>query len=296
MDLSIIVVSYNSERWLRECLSAVADRLARIRAEVVLVDNASTDGSVSLVSAEFPWVRLIRNATNRGFAAAVNRGLAASRGGAVLWLNPDAVLLDDGMVELVRYLEAHREVGIVGPQLVDPDGAVQRSARAFPSYEWPVAHRRSIWTRLVPWNPYSRRYLRTDADPTRIQEVDWVSGACLLHRREVADALGGLDERFFMYCEDVDFCLRARQHGWVVRYHPGARVRHHLGGSTATAERRMLVEQHRSLWRYYLKHFPRRPVVDPLAWLIIWGRCGGALAAYRLRQLARAGRSRPHLW
>lgn len=288
MVLTVVIVNYNGGRFLQECLTAVRRHLAGLPHEVVLVDNASADDSLDVVRREFPWVRLVAQGRNLGFAAAVNRGLAASCGRYVLWLNPDAVLLDEGIKTLVAYLDEHPTVGIVGPQLVDPDGRIQQSARAFPSYLWPVAHRRSIWTRFLPRNPYSRRYLRSDADPTRVQEVDWVSGACLLHRRRVADAIGGLDERFFMYCEDVDFCLRARQHGWVVHYHPGARVLHRIGGSTETAERAMLVERHRSLWRYYLKHFPRRRAIDPIAWAVIWGRCGFAVAAWALRTSIKA--------
>lgn len=291
MDLSVIIVNYNGGRFLTSCLEAVARQLRAVEHEVVVVDNGSTDRSLDLVRRGFPDVPLLPNGTNLGFAAAVNRGLAATTGRYVLWLNPDAVLLDEGMAELIRYLDAQPRVGIVGPQLVDPDGRVQPSARTFPSYGWPLAHRRSIWTRLVPWNPYTRRYLRTDADPARIQEVDWVSGACLLHRRALLEAIGGLDEGFFMYCEDVDFCLRAQQHGWAVHYHPGARVLHHIGGSTVTAERAMLVERHRSLWRYYLKHFPRRPWVDPLAWVVIWGRCGVAVSFWHLRAALRPRRS-----
>ena len=117
------------------------------------------------------------------------------------------------------------------------------------------------------------------------QDVDWVSGACLLHRRALVDEIGALDERFFMYCEDVDFCLRAKQAGRIVRYDPRMRVSHQVAGSTRRRRRRMLYERHRSLWRYYKKHFPRRLLIDPVAWAAIWGRCGLVVAGDAARSL-----------
>ena len=133
-------------------------------------------------------------------------------------------------------------------------------------------------------NRYSRLYLYTDWGHTNLQEVDWVSGACLLHRREVVTDIGPLDERFFMYCEDVDFCLRARRRGWAVRYHPGARVLHHIAGSSRLRPFRMVVERHRSMWRYYAKHFQRNALKDLAVGAGIWGRCAGMMAREALKR------------
>jgi GT2 family glycosyltransferase len=278
MDLSVIIVTFNSAGYLDACLDALDGHLAGLSTEICVVDNASEDASREIASRRAPRVQLVANPRNLGFAAGVNRGLAATSGRSVLWLNPDSVLLNGGARELVAYLDAHPEAGILGPKILDPDGELQRSARAFPSYDWALGHRHSLFTRLFPANPYSKRYLRTDLDPARVQDADWVSGACLLHRREVSDRLGGLDERFFMYCEDVDFCLRARQAGWTVRYHPALTVTHHVAASTHRRSRTMLVERHRSLWRYYRKHFPRQWFLDTVAWSAIVGRCALVVA------------------
>jgi GT2 family glycosyltransferase len=284
IDLSVVVVGYQSAPFLDACLDSIDRALSALSYEVVVVDNASSDASADLLAGR-ARVRLIRNPVNRGFAAAANQGIAATTGRVVMWLNPDSVLLDDGAAALVRTLDERPDVGVIGPRILDPDGRLQRSARAFPSYDWAVGHRHSWLTRLLPNNPYSRRYLLADLDMSAAQDVDWVSGACLLHRRALVDAMGGLDERFFMYCEDVDFCLRARQAGLAVRYDPRMQVRHQVAGSTRLRPRRMLYERHRSLWRYYKKHFPRRVLVDPVAWAAIWGRCGLVVAGDTVRGL-----------
>lgn len=278
MDLSAVIVTFNSAGYLDACLDSLDSQLHGLSTEICVVDNASEDGSREIATRRMPRVRLVANPRNLGFAAAVNRGLAATSGRVVLWLNPDSVVLDGGVRELVAYLDAHPEAGILGPKILDPDGRLQRSARAFPSYDWALGHRHSLLTRVFPANPYSKRYLRTDLDPAKVQDADWVSGACLVHRREVSDRLGGLDERFFMYCEDIDFCLRARQAGWSVRYHPALTVAHHVAASTRRRSTTMLVERHRSLWRYYRKHFPRAPLLDAVAWSAIVGRCALVVA------------------
>lgn len=290
MELSIIIVNYNAAPFLSRCVESIEAFIAGAPHEVCLVDNASTDGSLTLVRNRFPRVRLIANDRNLGFAAAINQGLRATHGRYVLWLNPDSELLDGGLPELVRYLDRNTAVGIVGPQILDWDGAVQLSCRSFPSYGTALFHRHSLLTRWFPANRYSRRYLHTGWDHGQVREVDWVSGACLLHRRQLVREIGPADERFFMYCEDVDFCLRARRRNWAVHYHPGARVRHCIGGSSRLAATRTSIERHRSMWRYYAKHFGRSPVKDAVVGAAIWGRCGWALAAAGLRRgIARRG-------
>lgn len=278
MDLSVIVVSFNSAAFLERCLASVDAWLRGVDHHVCVVDNASSDGSVALVHRLFPRVEVIANRENLGFAAGVNRGLRATEGRYVLWLNPDAELLDGGARDLIDYLGTHPRVGIVGPQLVDPSGEVQLSCRSFPSYRTALFHRYSLMTRLFPGNPGSREYLLSDWDHRSARAVDWVSGACLLHRRSVLDEVGGLDERFFMYCEDVDFCLRARQAGWGVQYHPAMRVLHHIGGSSRPGSVPLVVARHRSMWRYYTKHFRRHPLKDAVVAGAVWARCGLAAA------------------
>ncbi len=273
MDLSVIIVNYNAAPYLARCLNSIESCLWGITCEVCVVDNASTDCTRMLIGNRFPGVQLIANDRNLGFAAGVNQGLERTHGRYVLWLNPDAEILNEGVRELLRYLDSAPKVGIIGPQIVDSDGGIQLSCRSFPSYRTVLCHRYSLLTRLRPQNHYSRDYLHTDWDHASLREVDWVSGACLLHRRELLDDLGGLDERFFMYCEDVDFCLRARQAGWKVHYHPAMRVLHHIGGSSRQSPVLMAIERHRSMWRYYAKHFQRNSLQDTTVGAGILGRC-----------------------
>ena len=287
MELSVIVVSHNTAAFLAHCLSSVGSSLSGIRHEICVVDNASTDGTVELIENRFPHVELISNDRNLGFAAGVNRGLERTRGRYLLWLNPDGEILNGGMAELLRCLNGEPKVGIIGPQIVDPDGGVQLSCRSFPSYRTALCSRYSLLTRWLPGNRLSRQYLQSGWDHAAIREVDWVSGACLLHRREVVEDIGGLDERFFMYCEDVDFCLRARQAGWRVLYHPGMQVLHHIAGSSRRSPSLMMLERHRSMWRYYAKHFPRNPLKDAAVGAAIWGRCAWLVAREALRDGAR---------
>jgi N-acetylglucosaminyl-diphospho-decaprenol L-rhamnosyltransferase len=267
--LSIVIVSHNARELLAACLASLDEHLRGVEHEVCVVDNASTDGSADLVREQFPRVRLLVEPRNRGFAAAVNAAMEATSGRYVCWLNPDARLLGGGMSEVLEYLEAHERVGIAGPQLVNADGSVQHSFRSFPSYATALFNRNSLLTRLFPRNRFTRRYLLTDLDRNAVQETDWVSGACLIHRR----ALGTLDDRFFLYMEDIDFCLRARAAGWGIVYHPALRVLHHIGGSSRRVPVRRVVALHRSIWRYYAKHFRRNPLLDAASAAVIWGRC-----------------------
>jgi GT2 family glycosyltransferase/lipopolysaccharide/colanic/teichoic acid biosynthesis glycosyltransferase len=292
MDLSVIVVSFNSAGFIERCLASVETCLRAVNHEICVVDNASSDGSARLVRERFPRVTVIENLENLGFAAGVNRGLDATRGCYVLWLNPDAELLDGGVGDLIDYFEKHPRVGIIGPQLLDPSGEVQLSCRSFPSLRTALFHRYSLLTRWFPKNPGSSEYLLSDWDHGTAREVDWVSGACLLHRRHLLDAIGPLDEGFFMYCEDVDFCLRARQAGWRVHYHPGMQVLHHIGGSSRPDAVPLVVARHRSMWRYYAKHFRRHPLKDAVVAGVVWARCGLAAArvSWRRRRAARGPR------
>ena len=268
MSLSIIVVNYNTRALLATCLEALAKHV-RVEHEVVVIDNASADGSADMVRAQFPQVRLLAMETNRGFAAAVNAGLAATTGAYVCWLNPDARLLNDGLAEVLAYLDEHAEAGVVGPQVVNPDGSIQHSSRMFPSVTAAFFNRNSLMTRFFPENRFSRRYLGMDRDRETVHQTDWVSGACLIHRREV----GQLDERFFLYMEDIDFCLRATRAGWKVMYHPALQVMHQIGGSSRHMPVRRVVAMHRSIWRYYAKHFRRNVLRDAASAAVIGARC-----------------------
>jgi N-acetylglucosaminyl-diphospho-decaprenol L-rhamnosyltransferase len=231
MDLSIVVVSWNVRDLLRRCLASLAESpRPEGGIQIIVVDNGSTDGSVEMVRAEFPSVLLVANSENRGFPAANNQGIAVAQGRYVFLLNPDTEVLEDALPTMVDFADTHPDVGIVGPQLLNPDGSVQSSRRRFPTLVTALFD--STW--LEPHAPRRilDRYHVRDRPADVVQEVDWVDGAALMARREAIEQVGSMDEGFFMYSEELDWCRRFQQAGWRVFYLPTARVVHHRGKSS----------------------------------------------------------------
>ena len=291
MDLSVVVVSFNAREYLRRCLATVLEHTKGVSCEVIVVDNASWDDSAQMVEAEFPQAALIRLSANLGFAAACNRGMGRAAGEFIILLNPDTELAEDAFSPMVAYCRQNPAVGILGPKLLNSDGSLQLSCRHFPSHLTSLFNRQSVLTRLFPGNPFSRRYLMTDWAHDRIAPVDWLSGACLLLRREMVERIGGMDEGFFMYIEDVDLCYRAHQAGYEVVYFPPVAVTHHIGKSTETMPNRSILQWHRSMWRYYRKHMRGNLLLDALTLAGIVARCLYQLALQNGRRLlARARR------
>jgi GT2 family glycosyltransferase len=222
--------------------------------EVIVVDNASADGSPDMVAAEFPEVRLHRSPTNLGFPAGNNAGYRLSHGRYFMLLNSDTVVLPGAFAELVAFADARPRAGIVGPRVLNPDGSLQMSCRRFPTLGAGL-FRNTPLGKLFPNNRFTRDYLMTDWRHDEPRAVDWVSGCCLVARREMIEEIGPLDESFFMYCEDVDWAYRAGQAGWEVLYDPRATVIHEIGRSTDQAVNRMIVQFHRSMYRFFCKHY-----------------------------------------
>lgn len=270
-DLSVIIVTYRSARDIDACLQSVRDAVRGLRAEIVVVDNASGDETTTFAR-RHEGVTVVPLDRNVGFGAGINEGLRHTSGRYVLWVNPDGRLTGGRLSEMLAWMDGHPDVGVVGGRILDPSGSVQLSARAFPSYGAALGHRYSLLTRWFPRNPWSRRYLRAESSFTDAEPVDWVSGAFVLHRRAVSEALHGLDERFFMYVEDVDFCKRTWDAGWKVYFHPGMVMEHAIGGSSRQVNRPMILARHRSMWRYYRKHFRTFWPKDAVVWAVIWGR------------------------
>ncbi|MBM3502040.1 MAG: glycosyltransferase family 2 protein [Armatimonadetes bacterium] len=254
--LSVCIVSWNCRDDLVACLASLADAAPGPGTEVLLVDNASTDDTVDVVETRFPRVRVIPNARNRGFAAATNQALAEASGEYLLLLNPDTVVPAGALRELVAFAEAHPEAGIVAPKLLNPDGSLQPSCRRFPT---PTAalFRHTLLGRLFPRNRWSSEYVMADWGHEEPREVDWVSGACLMVRRDLYEEIGPLDEEFFWGSEDVDYCYRTHRAGRKVLYTPAPAIMHRIGASTNKAQVRTILNFHRSMLRLYRKHMAR---------------------------------------
>jgi N-acetylglucosaminyl-diphospho-decaprenol L-rhamnosyltransferase len=255
--LTVVVVSYNVERLLGACLEALRAAIARapdLPTRVVVVDNASRDGSVALVRERFPEFEVRALDRNLGFSAGNNVALRDADGPFVLLLNPDTEVRDDAPAALVRFLEAHPKAGTVGGRLVYPDGSFQHSVFRFPTLPmafldfFPINHRLTD-SRLngrYPSGWYDRPF-----------EVDHPLGACVCIRREVLDQVGLMDEGYFMYAEEVDLCWRIKRAGWQVWYTPDATIVHHQGASTSQFRGEMLVQLHRSRYRFFERSYGR---------------------------------------
>lgn len=261
MDVSIVILNYNTREHLAECLRAIlvegSSTLSDgpLEVEVFVVDNASSDGSAQMVARDFPWVTLIRSDRNGGYAYGNNLALRRATGRHVLVLNPDSVLPRGAIAELVMRLQAHPEAGIVGPKLVRPDGSMHLACRrSFPTPS--VAFfRLSGLSSLFPRSRVFGRYNLTFVDPDRPLEVDAVCGACMLIRRSVIERIGLLDERFFLYGEDLDWCLRTRDAGWTVRYEPSTVVLHQHGAASRKRPLRTTYHFFRAMDLFYRKHY-----------------------------------------
>ena len=272
MDLSVIVVNYKARDLLLECLLALAPDLARLESETVVVDNDSRDGAPEALAQRFPAVRVIANAENVGYGRAVNQGIRATSGTFVLVMNPDCEPHPGAVGTLLEYLRSHPQAAIAGPRLLRPDGGIEHSARSFPDHFTFLFNRYSLLTRLFPNNRFSRRYLLSDWDHLSVREVDWLSGAFLVVRRAAIAQVGAMDEAYFMFNEDVDWCRRMKFAGWANVYVPDAQVVHHVGASKSRVAPRVIVERHRGMIHYFRKHHPAPAPLDALAAAFIMAR------------------------
>jgi len=281
--LSVVIVNYNARDHLLECIRSLRDDGVE---DIVLVDNASRDGSLQAVAAADGGVVCLPTGGNLGFGAAANRGLAAARGQYLAVLNPDVVVEPGTTKALADALDRDRGLGAVGPRVDNPDGSLYPSARAFPTLGDAVGH--AFLGFVAPDNRFSRRYRLLDWDHGSARDVDWVSGTFVLLRREALAETGRFDEGYFMYVEDVDLCWRLWQAGWRVGYEPAGRVIHTVGASSELAPYRMIVAHHRSLLRFSSRTARgfRRLVLPVVA--------AGLAVRTVLAWLQRARRGRPH--
>jgi GT2 family glycosyltransferase len=281
VPLSILIVSYNVKDDLRQCLDSLRDGFDSF--EIIVVDNHSLDGTVEMLRREFPEIKLIENRENCGFARAANQGIACSKGQFLLLLNPDTKVNSGGLCQLTDFLERDPRVGILGCQIVDAAGKRHYSGRSFPGFTASFSNSQSILNRLMPDNPWSRKYLLKDLNLDKPTEVDWVSGSCMLVRRKVFEEIGHLDTRFFMFVEDVDFCRRTKQAGWQVVYFSQVSLLHNQGRSVRQRKLKMLAVHHKSMYQYYLKYYDLGRPVNIMVLLGIWFRLGITSLSYWIR-------------
>ncbi|CUS98935.1 Glycosyltransferase, GT2 family [Candidatus Kryptonium thompsonii] len=232
VDLSIIIVNYNVKDFLENALRSIEKAIEGISAEVFVVDNASEDGSVEMVKQKFPWVKVIANKQNLGFAKANNQALKIAKGKYILLINPDTIVQEDTFKVLISFFESHPECGMAGCKILNPDGTLQLACRrSFPT-PWVAFTKMVGLSTLFPKSKIFAKYNLTYLDPDVITEVDAVSGSFMMIRREVYEQVGGLDDDFFMYGEDIDWCYRIKKAGWKIYYVPLTQIIHFKGEST----------------------------------------------------------------
>ena len=271
MKFSVVMVNYDSWSYSLRCIDSLYGT-GYEDFEVVVVDNGQEEAPPEMAHR----VHLIHNSENVGFAKACNQGISDSSGEYVVLINPDTVVEEDFFESLERIFGENSRAGVVGPKIVDGEGNLQLSARKELSFASGLLGRTSLLTRFFPKNPLVRRLFPAAAELTGPTVVDWVSGACMVIRRQTLYEIGSMDERFFMYFEDADLCRRARESGWLVYYLPQIEVLHHTGASTR-ARTRAIWNLHKSAFLYHRKHGSHGPL-QLYSLLVAMGLCARALA------------------
>jgi GT2 family glycosyltransferase len=258
-QLDIIIVNYNSTHYLLRCLDSIQRHLQKeIKADIHVIDNASAENA-DVAAEAFPNVKMHKNRKNVGFARAVNQCMAETKAPYILILNPDTMVEKRFFDRMLDFMEKNPHVAVAGPRIMEADGMIQGSARAFPTPLTALFGRNALLSRMFPHNPLTRRNVLTgQQDMTCARAVDWVSGACMMVRRKAVCEVGMLDGGFFMYWEDADWCKRMSMRGWRTVYVPGAVIVHYVGGSCRNGDVRLLLEFHKSAYRYFCKHSPHR--------------------------------------
>lgn len=251
--LSIIIVTYNSRAEIDACLKSLFADLGGLPAQVIVADNASADGTAEHIAEVWRQVTLLAQTCNRGFAVANNLGIQRARGDRILFLNPDAIVQSGAISALLAAMDAHPDAGIVGPRLLNPDASLQPSCREFPSLLTHFIGMTELYrVRFV--RQCLARWFASLGDHGFARRVDWLSGACLLVRRAAIDAVGLMDEGFFLYAEELEWQYRMARRGWSAWFEPSARVLHLGGASTAAVPGQRIVWQYESIYRFYRIH------------------------------------------
>lgn len=287
MDLSIIIVTWNAQSLVAECLQSVTTQIIGAGMEIIVVDNASTDGTPEMICREFPCVRLVRNEENLGFAKANNIGISLAQGDYILLINSDVNVLPGCLAKIHQFLQEHESVGLLGPQMLGRNREIRRSCMRFPTL-WNTLCRACAADRISLISKVTGGSLMRDFAHDKLRDVEVLNGWFWATRREALRQVGPLDERFFMYGEDVDWCYRFHAAGWRVVFYPAAQAIHYGGSSSAKAPARFYVEKHKAniqFWRKYHRGYQNvafaaimllsesiRVVGYTAAWVLPWMR------------------------
>jgi GT2 family glycosyltransferase len=257
-ELSICIVSYQTRQYLANCLRALFQTPPRRTFEIIVVDNGSTDGSVEMLICDFPQVQVITNHKNEGYTRPMNQALRAARGRYCVQLNPDTLVRPSTFDTLTEFMDVHPEAGICTPRVLSRDGSLQLQCRRSEGRPWDAFTYFSGLSRIFPKDPRFAGYLMTYQNDHAVYEVQAVSGSCMFIRSAVFEKVNYLDEKFFAYQEDSDFCLQTRKAGWKIFYVPDAEITHYGGeGGSRIHPYRSAYEWHRSYYLYYNKNFKR---------------------------------------
>lgn len=258
MDVSILIVNYNTQRLTLDCLQSVFASRTQYRYEVIVIDNHSVDGSVEAFKEAYPHITLIANAENTGFAKANNQGMAVSQGRYVLLLNSDTIVQPDTLETMIGLMDRRPELGAAGCKVILPDGSLDKACkRGFPTPSASFYYAFGF-SRRFPHHPKYNQYQLGHLNPDDEYTVDVLVGAFMLVRREAVDQVGGLDETFFMYGEDIDWCYRIKEAGWGIYYYPRTYIVHVKGGSARRRPLKIIYEFHRAMWVFHRKHYVKQ--------------------------------------
>lgn len=252
IKISVIVITYNGIEFIENCLNSISKSLLKESAEIIVIDNGSSDGTVALIEQNYQYVKLIKNTTNLGFAKAVNQGLRECKGEYVFLLNQDTRIVARAISDLATRLAQDEKIGVIGPKFVGFDGNLQKSCRAFPRYR-DIFYELTGLSYLFPHSKIFSRWKMGWFDHEIEREVDQPMGAAMMFWRNLLEKVGYFDEAFPIFFNDVDFCRRVIAHGYINLYYPMATVEHFIGGTIRKIKPRMIIESHRSMYRYFRK-------------------------------------------
>lgn len=293
--MTVCIVTYETREYLKECLESLFANAHPEGMEVIVVDNASRDGTAGLVAKEYPQVRFHENQANAGYSRPMNQALRMGSGRFLLQLNPDTHILPGALDRLVALMEAHPEIGICGPKVLNRDRSFQQHCRRGDPRPWAVISYFLGLNRVFPKSRFFGGYLLNYLDEDQPGEVENVSGSCMLIRREVLEQIGFLDEAMYAYQEDSDLCFRARRAGWRIYFLPEAQIIHYGGqGGSRVEPYRSIIEWHRSYWLYYRKHLAKDYffLFNWFYYLLMLAKLGVALLINLVRREKFAGPSR----